>query len=539
MRSTSNLLSVAIAATLVASLHANDLQAAPGNPAARAQGVLDTNPSAAARNAGDAFAARDVMVDANGTEHVRMDRTYRGLPVIGGDIVVHTRNGKLASITRSLKSEWRPSLHARIDADAAIDAAGMIFGSGIDRLPSARKVIYARNVSPRLAWEVQMQGTYTNGAAIDMTYYVDANSGAMLLAVSNIMFAKPAGKGASNKPTSGKGGGNTSPAPSAAVGTGRSLFNGAVVLDTASASGDFTLSDTVRGGNDTYDAHNVMPGAKGDKGSLFVSNSNAWGDGTTADYTTVAADAHYGLATAWDYFNTVHGRKGVRGDGAGSRVYVHVRSGWANASWQNNSIYLGDGDATMRPVVSLDLIAHELSHGVTEATARLTYSGESGGLNEGTSDIFGTMAEFFANNPADAPDYMIGEKLMIAKEAARYMYKPSLDGKSPDCYSSAVASMNPHQASGIANHFFYLLAEGATAPAGSGLDASALVCNGNTVLGGIGRDAAQKIWYQALTRYMTSSTNYAGARAATISAASDLGYSTSAVAAAWSAVGVN
>ncbi|MEO5963240.1 MAG: M4 family metallopeptidase, partial [Thermomonas sp.] len=74
---------------------------------------------------------------------------------------------------------------------------------------------------------------------------------------------------------------------------------------------------------------------------------------------------------------------------------------------------------------------------------------------------------------------------------------------------------------------------------GSGLSASALVCNGNTVLQGIGRDAAQRIWYQALTRYMTSGTTYADARAATISAASDLGYSTSAVAAAWSAVDVN
>ena len=529
MRLTSNLLSVAIAATLVASLHASNLQAASGNPAIRAQGLLDANPASAARNAGDAFAARDVMVDADGTEHVRMDRTYRGLPVIGGDIVVHTRNGKLASVTKSLKSELRPSLLARIDADAAIDAAGMIFGSGIDREPTTRKVIYARDMSPRLAWEVRMQGTYTNGAPIDMTYYVAADSGHVLLAVSNIMFAKPASKGPAP----------SAPAPNSVTGTGNSLYSGAVVLDTSSASGIFSLSDPSRGGNETYDAHNVAPGTKGDKGNLFSSSSNAWGDGTSANYATVAADAHHGLAKAWDYFDVVHGRKGARGDGAGSRVYVHVRSGWGNASWQNNQIWLGDGDASIRPVVSLDLIAHELSHGVTEATARLTYSGESGGLNEGTSDIFGTMAEFFADNPADAPDYMIGEKLMITKEAARFMYKPSLDGKSPDCYSSAVASMNPHQASGIANHFFYLLAEGAIAPAGSGLAASALVCNGNTALSGVGRDAAQKIWYQALTRYMTSSTNYAGARAATISAASDLGYSTSAVAAAWSAVGVN
>lgn len=525
-------LGAAIAASLAVPLSAHSAQKATETPAARALSLLKAGPSAAAhRNDGDAFAVRDVMLDANGTEHVRMDRTYRGLPVFGGDVVVHSRNGALKSISKTMKSAMRPNLDARIGADAAIEAAGMIFGPGIEQIPTVRKVIYARGVTPLLAWEVRLQGTYTNGSQLDMTYYVNANSGNVLLAASNIMFAKPSVGGGSPKPSAGTSTG--------VVGTGRSLMNGAVVLDTSFGSGNFSLIDTLRGGNETYDAHNVFPGTRGDKGSLFTSGINAWGDSTTSDNASVAADAHYGLSKAWDYFNETHGRKGVRGDGQGSRVFVHVRDGWANASWQNNTIYLGDGDASMRPVVSLDLVGHELSHGVTEATAKLVYSGESGGLNEGTSDIFGTMVEFFANNPDDAPDYMIGEKLMTSKPAGRYMYKPSLDGKSPDCYTPAVASMNPHQSSGIANHFFYLLAEGAVAPAGSGLSASALVCNGNTVLQAIGRDAAQRLWYQALTRYMTSGTTYADARAATISAASDLGYSTSAVAAAWSAVNVN
>ena len=107
-----------------------------------------------------------------------------------------------------------------------------------------------------------------------------------------------------------------------------------------------------------------------------------------------------------------------------------------------------------------------MSHGVTENTANLTYSGESGGLNESTSD----------------------------------------------------RGLGRHDHGGVAHN--------------------SPTCNGSSVTG-IGRDAAQKIWYRALTVYMTSSTNYAGARAATLSAAADLGYSTSAVAAAWSAVSVN
>ena len=105
-----------------------------------------------------------------------------------------------------------------------------------------------------------------------------------------------------------------------------------------------------------------------------------------------------------------------------------------------------------------------------------------------------------------------------------------------------------HYSSGVANHFYYLLAEGAVVPAGFGagtwanLSPSSLVCNGNTSLTGIGRTAAAKIWYRALTVYMTSSTNYAAARAATLSAATDLyGAGSSqynAVAAAWTAVSV-
>jgi Zn-dependent metalloprotease len=203
----------------------------------------------------------------------------------------------------------------------------------------------------------------------------------------------------------------------------------------------------------------------------------------------------------------------------------------------------GDGDGrSIYPLVDIDVAGHEMSHGVMSREANLTYSGESGGLNEANSDIFGTMVEFYANNSQDTPDYLIGEKLYISNptgsKALRYMYHPSLDGASPDCYSANVGSLDVHYSSAIGNHFFYLLAEGSGAKSFSGVDHTSPTCNGSSVTG-LGRDAAQKIWYRAVTTYMTSNTNYAGARAATISAASDLGYSTSAVAAAWSAVGVN
>jgi Zn-dependent metalloprotease len=214
----------------------------------------------------------------------------------------------------------------------------------------------------------------------------------------------------------------------------------------------------------------------------------------------------------------------------------------------------GDGDngVTINPMIALDVAGHEMSHGVTSRTAGLVYSGESGGLNEATSDIFGTMVEFYANNPSDPADYLIGEKVYARNPtgtlALRYMFKPSLDGASPDCYSSGLGNLDVHYSSGVANHFYYLLAQGAVVPAGFGagttanLTPASLVCNGNTAIKGIGRTAAQRIWYRALTVHMTSNTNYAGARAATLSAATDLYGASSAqfnaVAAAWNAVSV-
>ena len=121
------------------------------------------------------------------------------------------------------------------------------------------------------------------------------------------------------------------------------------------------------------------------------------------------------------------------------------------------------------------------------------------------------------------------------------MDNPIADGSSPNCYSSNTKNLDVHYSSGVGNHFFYLLAEGSGAKTIGGVAHSSPTCNGSTVTG-IGRDAAGKIWYRALTVYMTSSTNYAGARTATLNAARDLygagSVQQNTVAAAWSAVSV-
>jgi zinc metalloprotease ZmpA len=288
--------------------------------------------------------------------------------------------------------------------------------------------------------------------------------------------------------------------------------------------------------------HTVNMNGATSGGSIFKDSDNIWGSGTTSDAASAGVDAHYGQKVTYDYYKNVHGRNGI--DGAGRTGYsrVHYGTRYNNAFWTDSCFCMtyGDGDGTaFSPLTSLDVAGHEMTHGVTSRTAGLVYSGESGGLNEATSDIFGSMVEFYAANANDPGDYLIGEKIRTPAtpgDALRYMYKPSTDGKSKDCWYSGIGTLNVHYSSGVGNHFFYLLAQGS-----NGSPASP-TCNGSTV-SGIGRAAAEKIWYRALTVYMTSSTNYAGARTATLNAARDLYGAGStqynAVAAAWSAVSVN
>lgn len=531
MSSSTKLLSFAI----LMAVGGTALAANTNSPAVgRALGLLKNNSAAARTSANDSFVARDVIVDADGTEHVRFDRTYAGLPVIGGDVVVHSKGGNFKSASLTQNASLNLSTKASLKADDAVVNAGAEFGADFIGMPSTNMVIYAReHGAAKLAYQVNFAGENSKGEAIDMTYFVDAKNGKVLDRYSNIETGKP-----------GSGGGTSG--GTAAIGTGKTIYSGNVVLNTAYSSSLYNMTDTTRGGGYTT---NMANGTRG-SGTLFTDADNSWGNNAQSDAASAAADAHYGIAMTWDYYKNTHGRSGIANDGVGALSKVHYSRSYVNAYWSDACFCMtfGDGDGvTYGPLVDLDVAGHEMSHGITSRTAKLVYSGESGGLNEANSDIFGTMVEFYANNSNDTPDYLIGEEIYLNNptnsKALRYMYKPSLDGGlSPDCYSSTLGSLDVHYSSGVGNHFFYLLAEGSGSKTYSGVNHTSPTCNGSSITG-IGRDAAGKIWYRALTVYMTSSTNYAGARVATLNAASDLFGATSAeraaVAATWSAVSVN
>ncbi|WP_460735614.1 PepSY domain-containing protein, partial [Lysobacter tyrosinilyticus] len=163
--------------------------------AQRAQGLIDGHGAAFQRADADAFVAKRTIVDANGNEHARFDRTYRGLPVIGGDVVVHSKNGQFKSASLTLKTNGRPDVTPQLSADQAIVEAGTAFGTGFNGVPAASLVVYARGNKPVLAYEVVMEGSKADQTPTAMHYFVDAKNGQILDKWDTIETTVAAGTG--------------------------------------------------------------------------------------------------------------------------------------------------------------------------------------------------------------------------------------------------------------------------------------------------------------------------------------------------------
>ena len=159
----------------------------------------------------------------------------------------------------------------------------------------------------------------------------------------------------------------------------------------------------------------------------------------------------------------------------------------------------GDGAGNAAPLVELDVAGHEMSHGVTENTAGLTYSGEAGGLNEATSDIFGTAVEWYANNATDTPDYLIGEEININGNGTplRYMDKPSKDGALEGLLEHHPRRPGPALLVRPAQPLVLHASEGSGAKTINGVSYNSPTCDGRRVTG-ISHLKAEKIWYRTL-----------------------------------------
>ena len=456
------------------------------------------HPASTRLAASQGLRVRNALQDSTGATHVRMTRTYHGLRVLGGDLVVHrTGSGAYLGTSQTLSRDLTLSATPRVSSATAL--------TKVDGRTAGKPtlVVDATRSAPRLTWLVTTVGTQKDGTPSRVENYVDARSGAVVRKEQQVETVG---------------------------GDGQGLYSGTVPLQLTLSGSTYQMKDPTRGNTYTTDMNNKSDsvgcqyfGFGCSAGTLFTSPDTHFGNGATSSRESAAVDAQYGTNKTWDYYKFVHGRNGIFGTGKGSFNRVHYGQNYVNAFWDGTKMTYGDGDGTnYGPLTSLDVAGHEMSHGVTENTAGLTYSGESGGLNESTSDIFGTMVEFYAGNANDPGDYLIGEQFDLKKHVGfRRMDNPQSDGSSYNCYSATAGSADVHYSSGIGNHFFYLLSEGSGAKTIGGVAHSSPTCNGSTVTG-IGRDAAAKIWYRALTVYFTSSTTYAQARTATLNAARDL-----------------
>ncbi|MEU1272133.1 M4 family metallopeptidase [Streptomyces sp. NPDC005799] len=495
------------------------------SPSQRAELLRDADTARAqtARDIGlgakEKLIARDVVKDADGTVHTRYERTYGGLPVLGGDLVVDTaKSGATKDVIKATNAaikvaDLTPDITKAAAEKQAVSRAKALGGTKASA-DGAREVVWAASGKPVLAYETVIGGFQDDGTPNQLHVITDATTGKKLFEYQGIETA---------------------------TGVGNTQYSGTVSLTTTQSGSNYTLTDGDRGGHKTYNLNHGTSGT----GTLFSQTSNTWGNGTTSNAATAGADAHYGAAETWDFYKNTFGRSGIKNNGVGAYSRVHYGNSYVNAFWDDSCFCMtyGDGSGNADPLTAIDVAGHEMSHGVTSNTAGLNYSGESGGLNEATSDIFGTGVEFYANNSTDVGDYLIGEKIDINGDGTplRYMDKPSKDGSSKDSWYSGLGNLDVHYSSGPANHFFYLLSEGSGAKVINGVSYNSPTADGLPVTG-IGRDKALQIWYRALTTKFTSTTNYASARTGTLAAAGELYGTTSAeykaVQDAWAAIAV-
>ncbi len=326
------------------------------------------------------------------------------------------------------------------------------------------------------------------------------------------------------------------------VGTGNSQYNGTVPIQTTLSGSTYKMLDSTRGVGGLFGGMAITDAAHSPEtnpqaGLIYTNSTNVWGDGaqyisggsdTNANGQTAAVNALWGLMNTYDAMKNVLGWSSLDGNNTATYIAVHVDNNYDNAFYSDTCkcMFIGDG-SSFKSLGSIDVIGHEMGHGVTAATSNLTYSGESGGLNESSSDINGEMIEAYARNGGTGSvipagnDWMMGVEISKTGTPLRWMYKPSKDGSSPDAWSSTIKNLNVHYSSGPNNRMFYFLSQGSNATVGNDKYSSYLNKQ-PLAMTGIGNDKAYRIWFKANTTKFTASTNYADARTKMIASATEL-----------------
>jgi bacillolysin len=479
--------------------------------------------------------------DALGFVHEKYTQYYKGIKVEHATYTLHAKQGKVESMSGQLERINGLSVTPVLDAKAALQRALAFVGAkrymwqdpaeeaGLkqqENNPAATyrpqgELVIVRNEltkdaqlkeQPTLAWKFDVYAQ----APISRAYvYVDAHSGEVVMQDAIIKHA-------------------------AATGTLATKYSGTQSSATGTTTGGYYLREATRGsGIETY---NCRKSNSYTNAVDFVDADNSWTEYANANFDNAALDAHWGAQVVYDYWKNVHARNSYNNAGAKIKSYVHFDDtpgdgkGYENAYWNGSVMTYGDGYTRFDPLTSLDVCAHEIGHAICSSTANLTYSNQSGALNEGFSDIWGAAVEYY-KAPTKAT-WLIGEDIDKVRPSLRSMSNPNAEGQ-PDTYlgtywaTGTADNGGVHTNSGVLNHWFYILSVGKTGTNDIGSAYSVT---------GIGIDAAAKIAYRTESVYLTASSNYAAARTYSIQSATDLygagSAQVTAVTNAWYAVGV-
>lgn len=474
---------------------------------------------------------------------VRLRQTYRGIPVFGGDAIVNIgRNGSMRLVTRTLRRPISVKTTPEISSASAESLVLRLIQlsdsieppvSNLEIFPKSWKFPDGSTLSEdRLVWHVSV---VAESVPAVYEYYVDAATSKVILKYNSQPMLTTCWSSL-NTPSRGK------------------LLDGLLVVCDKKGSTLTGFLQTPCAGvgssvdcsDPAYDVDSPALGLWGGdaagrtnarRATIIKSNTLALGFGTGDwnDVPSIAGEAFGGVLLNFSFLSSQLGREGI--DGMDRQTFAAVRVGGTqlpgNAAWFNSfalpekdrcfCVAVGPGNSTLNPAVGLDVVSHEIGHGLSQYTYLNTsdpiQTGEQGAINEAMSDIYAYLvSKYYA--PLDTRPDWLGESTIRsnwtsgqfqAMTGIRYFDLPSRDGVSQDCWHQGIGGLDSHHASGPLNLAFQLLTNGGASP-----------CVENTQIVGIGVQKAREVWFKAMTSTMSRSDDYRSTLLAWVDAAEQL-----------------